>query len=230
MTPNDGHLVIPKSGTGSGVLILHSWWGLNSFFKGLCQRFADVGFVALAADLYSGKVATTVSEAKNLRAAVTASRKEPAYKYLMRLIQFLCAHESVRTPQIAVVGFSMGGHWAFWLAQRPELPIAATATFYAARSGDYSKSVSSFLCHFAETDEWVSPEAIKKLRRGFEKAGCEFTLHTYPGTSHWFFEEDRSDVFHPKASELAWERTIDFTNKALKLAKRSTGQRKMLRP
>ena len=75
-----------------------------------------------------------------------------------------------------------------------------------------------------------STEAIKKLRRGFEKAGCEFTLHSYPGTSHWFFEEDQSNVFHHKASELAWERTIDFTNKALKLAKRSTGQRKMFCP
>jgi carboxymethylenebutenolidase len=64
MIPINGHLVIPKSGTGGGVLILHSWWGLNSFFKNLCQRFADAGFVALAADLYSGKVATTISESK----------------------------------------------------------------------------------------------------------------------------------------------------------------------
>jgi len=230
MTPIDGHLVIPKSGAGGGVLILHSWWGLDSFFKDLCQRFADAGFVALAADLYSGKVAATVSEAKRLRASVTASRKEPAYKYLMRRIQFLSKHESVSTPQIAVVGFSMGGHWAFWLAQRPELPIAMTTTFYAARNGDYSESTSSFLCHFAETDEWVSTDAIKKLRRGFEKAGCEFTFHTYPGTSHWFFEEDRSDVFHPKASELAWERTIDFMNKALTSARGSGGRRRALRP
>jgi carboxymethylenebutenolidase len=212
----DGHLVIPKSGSGGGVLILHSWWGLNSFFKNLCQRFADEGFVALAADLYSGRVATTVSEARRLRAAVTASRKEPAYKYLTRLIRLLCAHESVSTPKIAVVGFSMGGHWAFWMGQRPELPIAATTTFYAARNGDYSENASSFLCHFAERDEWVSTEAIRKLGRGFEKAGCEFTFHTYPGTSHWFFEEDRTDVFHPKASELAWERTVDFTRKILK--------------
>jgi carboxymethylenebutenolidase len=109
MIPIDGHLIIPKSGTGGGVLILHSWWGLNSFFKDLCQRFADAGFVALAADLYSGKVATTISEAKHLRAEVTAARKEPAYKYLIRLIRFLCAHESVNTHRIAVVGFSMGG-------------------------------------------------------------------------------------------------------------------------
>jgi carboxymethylenebutenolidase len=136
------------------------------------------------------------------------------------MIHFLSAHESVSTPKIAVVGFSMGGHWAFWLAQRPELPIVATTAFYAVRNGDYSKSASSFLGHFAETDEWVSAAGARKLRRSLEKAGREFTFHTYPGTSHWFFEQDRTDVFNPEASELAWNRTIEFTNKALKLIRR----------
>lgn len=219
MTQIEGHLVIPKAGTGGGVLVIHSWWGLNAFFRDLCQRLADEGFVALAADLYGGKVATSISEAKRLRKTVTASRKEPAYKYLTRMIHFLSAHESVCRPEIAVVGFSMGGHWAFWLAQRPELPIMATTTFYAARNGDYSKSASCFLSHFAETDEWVSAAGTRKLRRSLEKAGREFAFHTYPGTSHWFFERDRTDVFNSEASELAWERTIEFTNKALKLTR-----------
>lgn len=222
----DGDIIIPKAGVGSGVLILHSWWGLNTFFRNLSKRFADEGFAALAPDLYGGKVATTISEAKRLRAAVTASRKEPAYKYLSRMIHFLSNHESVSTPNIAVIGFSMGGHWALWLAQRPELPIVATITFYAARNGDYSKSNSSFLGHFAETDEWVSPEGIKKLSRRLEKADREFTFYTYPGTAHWFFEQDRTDVYNPKASELAWERTIDFMRKVLKSKKGSNGRGK----
>lgn len=220
MTQIDGHLVIPKAGSGGGVLIIHPWWGLNAFFRDLCQRFADEGFVALGADLYGGKIATSIGEAKRLRAAVTASRKEPAYRYLTRMIHFLSVHESVCTPKIAVVGFSMGGHWAFWLAQRPEIPIVATTTFYAVRNGDYSKSTSSFLSHFAETDEWVSAAGTRKLRRSLEWAGRKFTFHTYPGTSHWFFERDRPDVFNPEASALAWERTVDFINKVLKLTRR----------
>ena len=60
MTIPPHYIAIPKSGSGPGVLVLHSWWGLNPFFKGLCDRFADNGFVALAPDLYAGKVAATV--------------------------------------------------------------------------------------------------------------------------------------------------------------------------
>jgi carboxymethylenebutenolidase len=133
------YLARPDGASTGGILVLHSWWGLNEFFRGLCDRFADQGFTTLAPDLYGGRIAGTAAEAKALRAKVSASRKEPAYKYLVRMIGEL---ERAATGDIAVVGFSMGGHWACWLAQRPELPIAATVTFYAARSGDYSASLA----------------------------------------------------------------------------------------
>ena len=209
------HIAIPKTGKGPGVLVLHSWWGLNGFFRGLCDRFADEGFVALAADLYDGSVAGTVAEAKKLRAKVTASRKEPAYKYLIRMIGELRSASAV--DEIGVVGFSMGGHWAYWLAQRPDLPIIARVTFYAARNGDYSESRSSFLAHFAETDKWVSKASVKKLESSLFKAGRAFEFHTYPATGHWFFEEDRTEAYEPEAAMLSWARTIDFLKKRMSI-------------
>lgn len=209
------HLEIPRSGHGAGVLVLHSWWGLNPFFVDLCRRFAGEGFVALAADLYDGKVADTEEGARRLRARATASRKEPAYRYLTRIIRDLAAHQAVGAGRIAVVGFSMGGHWAWWLSQRPGLPIAATVAFYAARSGDYSSSPGAFQAHFAETDPYVSAAGISRLRRCLMRAGREFSFHAYPGTSHWFFERNRADAFHPAAAEAAWGRTVDFIRASL---------------
>ena len=188
-------------------MVLHSWWGLNDFFRGLCDRLAQQGFVALAPDLYDGRVATDVAEAKTLRAKAGASRKEPAYRYLIRMIREL---QEESPGDVSVLGFSMGGHWAYWLAQRPELPIAATVCFYAARGGDYSKSRSIFLGHFAETDEWVSAAGVRALERALERAGREHRFHTYEGTGHWFFESDRSDAFVPEAADLAWHRTLSF--------------------
>ncbi|HTN80206.1 MAG TPA: dienelactone hydrolase family protein, partial [Acidimicrobiales bacterium] len=47
-TAGTGYLVAPVSGSGPGVLVLHSWWGLTPFFRETCDRFADEGFVALA--------------------------------------------------------------------------------------------------------------------------------------------------------------------------------------
>ncbi len=209
------YLAKPSHESGPGVLVLHSWWGLNNFFKDFCDRLADRGFVALAPDLYDGKVATTIPQARRLRAKATASRKESAYKYLIRVIGVLSDEVAVPGSDIGVIGFSMGGHWAWWLAQRPELPITATVTFYAARNGDYSGSRSDFLAHFAETDEWVSAAGVRKFERSLAAAGRTAFFHTYPGTGHWFMEQDRTDAFDPEAAALAWDRTLAFLRERL---------------
>ncbi len=128
------HLAKPEVPTGQGVLVLHSWWGLNGFFRDPCDRLASAGFVALAPDLYDGKTASTIGDARALRAEAGSSRKEPAYRYLIRMIGEL---ESQAPGDVALLGFSMGGHWAYWLSRRPELPVSKTVTFYAARDGDY---------------------------------------------------------------------------------------------
>ena len=228
MNAQPHYIAIPESGSGPGIVVLHSWWGLNAFFRGLCDRFAEAGFVALAPDLYSGEVASTVEAAKKLRAQATASRREPAYKTLMEAIKSLSNHDAVTTSDVAVIGFSMGGHWALWLAQRPELPIAATVVFYAARNGDFARSNSSFLFHFAENDEWVSAASVKKLKRSLDASGKSTIYYDYPGAGHWFFESDRPEAFRPEAAAMAWKRTIAFLTDS-GLTPRSTGRAKKRR-
>lgn len=208
-------MAIPASGSGRGVLVLHAWWGLNPFVRRLCGRLAKAGYTALAPDLYGGEVADTVEGAKTLRARAMSGRREPAYRFLIRKLGELTDSESVLEGDVAVVGLSMGGHWAFWLAQRPELPIAATVTFYACRNGDYSRTTSSFLCHFAASDAWVSDSAKRRLLRSFEEAGVDVESVEYPGTRHWFFESDRKDAYHREAAKLAWSRTLTFLDRRL---------------
>jgi len=83
--------------------------------------------------------------------------------------------------------------------------------------------------HFAETDEWVSVAGAKKLKRVLGAAGKSFIFHSYPGTTHWFFEKDRVESFHPEAAELAWSRTLEFLNEALELTHHSSGRAKARR-
>src|ERR1700687_2499474 len=68
-----GFLAVPPNGTGPGVLVLHAWWGLNDTIKAFCTRLAQSGFVAFAPDLYHGKVADNIADAKNLAKALGAN-------------------------------------------------------------------------------------------------------------------------------------------------------------
>ncbi len=64
--PVKGYLALPEQSSGPGVIVLHAWWGLNPFFKTLCDRLAAEGFVAFAPDLNKSKIAQTVDEAKQV--------------------------------------------------------------------------------------------------------------------------------------------------------------------
>src|SRR6187549_277952 len=70
-----GYVVTPDAGSGPGVLVLHAWWGLTPFFRSVCDRLADAGFVALAPDLHGdGRTADTPDEAEALLASTSADR------------------------------------------------------------------------------------------------------------------------------------------------------------
>jgi carboxymethylenebutenolidase len=190
------------------VLLIHAWWGLNAFFKQTCDRLAAEGLVVMAPDLFDGEVALTPEEAKHLR---DKPRREPTYKTLLAAIDQLRSHPAAEGPTIGIVGFSMGAHWAFWLAaQRPVLPIGAVVAFYGARAGVFGASQAAFQAHLAEHDEWVSDSSLKKLKKALKAASRPAEFFVYPNTGHWFFESDRADAYQPQAADLAWARTVDF--------------------
>jgi carboxymethylenebutenolidase len=195
------------------VVVLHAWWGLTQPFQRVCDRLAQAGFVALAPDLYHGKTAATVEEAEALAHALL-QEQERVSGDLAGAVQVLRQH--VATPpaggrgKLAVAGFSMGGAYALELSVKEAEEIAAVVTFYCAYTGlDYSRARAAYLCHFAENDPFDPPEAFAEMEQEIQAAGRPVTSYTYPGTTHWFFEENRPE-YNAEATRLAWERTIEF--------------------
>ncbi len=207
------YLAIPKAGSGPGLLVLHAWWGLNDFIKGFCDRLAGEGFVALAPDLYHGKIASTIDEAKLLR---SKTPQKQVKSDILSALDYLHSHPAVTSKSMAVIGFSLGGYWALWLSvERPQL-VKAVTIFYASRNAEYSQAKAAYLGHFAENDEWESSSSVKKLEKSLRNSGHQIAFHTYEGTGHWFFEKDRKDAYNPKAAQLAWERTLEFLRNQLR--------------
>jgi carboxymethylenebutenolidase len=203
--PATGYLALPSAEEGPGVLVLHAWWGLNDFMRGVCDRLAGEGFVALAPDLYRGATARTQDEARALRAAAGGASHR-----IMGAAAYLHALPAVGCRPVGVIGFSMGAHWACWLAQQPRAEIAAVALFYGVRGGSFAGARAAFLCHLAAADPWVSAGTLRRFERSLRTAGLVLTTYTYPGTGHWFFEADRADAYDAAAADLAWQRTVAF--------------------
>ena len=203
----DGYLALPKSRAGAGVLVLHAWWGLNAFFQDLCKRLAREGLVAFAPDLYHGHVAATIKDAQRLRSRLSKRQVETD---VAAAIEYLQGLDAVTRPRLGAIGFSLGAYHALGMSiDRPDV-IRAVVAFYGTRTGDYARSQAAYLCHFAETDEWVTASGIKKLDRALRVANRPATFYTYASTGHWFFEKDRANAYNPNAARLAWRRTAIF--------------------
>jgi carboxymethylenebutenolidase len=213
-----GYLAVPKQGSGPGVVVLHAWWGLTDIFKQVCDRLAREGFVALAPDLYHGKTTASVEEAQALVEALDQD-VERVRGDIVGAVQVLRQHTATNLAggrgKLALVGFSLGGAYALDMSVNLAEQIAAVVTFYASYTGpDYSKASAAYLCHFAQDDPFESAESVTEMEQALQAAGRPVTVYTYPGTKHWFFEENRPE-YDAQAARLAWQRTIEFLHQRL---------------
>ncbi len=202
---------LPSASCGRGVLLLHSAFGLKDCHRKMCDRLADAGFVAVAPDLFDGETADTPADAERLRSMRRSDHRWATIGTAIRRLRRI----SLPDQPIGVVGLSLGGHWALFLAQQGRLPIGATVVYYAVRGGDYRSSHSAFQVHLAQDDEYVTTSGVMRLRRKLETAGRPAEFYEYPGTHHWFCDGDRPDSFDPAAAELAWDRTLDFLSRSM---------------
>lgn len=208
-----GYANVPESGSGPGVLVLHAWWGLTPFVKGVVDRLADEGFTALAPDLHGDdRVADTPDEAEALLAATDPNRTA---NLVVGSITALRRMPATPDGRIGILGYSMGASWAFWAATRFPEDVAAVSAFYGSQDIDFQAADAAFQGHFAEIDEFVSADDRAYLEAQLRLCGLSTDFHDYPGTGHWFAESDRPAAYVEDAAELAWERTLAFLREHL---------------
>jgi len=202
-----GFLATPPTGKGAGILVLHPWWGLNETMKTFCGRLAAEGFVIFAPDLYHGKVAATIKDAKTLSSQLNEAQ---AKADIADAVTFLNERADLPGRGLGVIGFSLGAYFALELSLEDADRMHTVVVFYGTRGGDYKGSKASYLGHFAENDEYEPAADVKNMEDALRAAGRPVTFHTYPGTGHWFFEQDRPDAYNEEAAKLSWERTVAF--------------------
>ncbi len=199
-------MVDPPGGkSGPGVLVLHSWWGLNAWTKDFCRQIAALGYTVVAPDLFEGEIPATAEEAE----AVLGRQNPDALSGLV-LSSATTLRAVTKRPndRIAVVGLSMGASLALWLAARSPLEVSAVVGFYGAQSIDFENADAAFQGHYGDSDHMVS-EDDRVVTESFIRLGDNPTdFHVYPGAEHWFMEEGAT--FDAGAAAAAFQRMTQF--------------------
>ena len=216
-TQGEGYLATPESGSGPGVIVIQEWWGLNDQIKGVAERLATEGFVALAPDLYRGAHTSEPDEAAKMMMSLNLER---ATKDLSGAVDFLTAHDAVTGDGIGVIGFCMGGGVALWLATLRPDQVKAVVPFYGiipweAAQPDYSKLAGAVQGHYAENDDFANPESVRALDAQLKGLGKQAEFFEYAGTEHAFTNDHRPEVFVPEATALAYDRAFAFLHEQL---------------
>ena len=204
-----GYLATPESGSGTGVIVLQEWWGLVPHIKDVADRFAQVGYVALAPDLYQGENTTSPDEAGRLMMALNI---EQTAGDLQQAVDYLLKHEAVTGDKVGVVGFCMGGQLAL-LAATVSSNIGAVVDFYGIHPNvhpDFSKLSAPVLGLFGEQDNFIPLETIESLVTAVQDRGGTIATQVYPNAGHAFFNDTRPDAYNWEAAIAAWDRTLKF--------------------
>jgi carboxymethylenebutenolidase len=205
----NAHVRIPADAT-TGVVVLHAWWGLNDDVIAYADRLAEAGFAVLAPDMFDGQIATERDEAQRLASA----GDERADAIAFAAVDALATRFGPDAP-LAVLGFSFGAAYALWAPSERDR-LRATVVYYGTYTGEFiARATAPLLGHFAEDDEFEPEAGVRELEEAFRAAGREVTIHTYPGTGHWFAEPSR-DAYREDAADFAFERTIAFLREHLR--------------
>lgn len=203
-----GYLAKAEGG-GPGVVVIQEWWGLVGHIKSVADRFAKAGFTAIAPDFYHGRATAEPDEAGTLMMALNV---EDAAKVVRGAVDALLAQPETLGGHVGVVGFCMGGQLSMFAAT-VDPRITACVNFYGVHpmvKPDFSNLNGPVLGFFAEHDEYASPEAVAALKAELEGLEKPHEFHTFGGTHHAFFNDDRPEVYNPEAAEKAWARTVEF--------------------
>lgn len=203
-----GALAVP-AGTGKvpAIVVVQEWWGVNDQITGLCEKWANEGFLALAVDLYRGKV-IEIGEGGAAGEAMGKLDRARATADLGGAIEYVRNHPR-STGKVAVTGYCMGGAFSFAAAQT--FPgLAAVVPFYGlSPSNDFSQVTAPIQAHFAAKDGWAKADAAAEIKRTLEAAGKTMELYVYDA-DHAFCNERRPEVYNADACAQAWTRAVAF--------------------
>ena len=209
-----GYLAYDESMEGSrpGILVVHEWWGHNPYARKRAEMLAELGYTALALDMYgSGKLADHPEDAKKFMSAVMGdfSAVEARFNAALELLK---QETSVNPEQTAAIGYCMGGGIVLGMAKMGS-ELDGVVSFHGslgpATKIPRGEGDTRMLILNGAADPFVPAEQIAAFESEMQAQNMDYQLHNYPGVKHSFTNPD-ADTFGEKFQmPLAYDQAAD---------------------
>jgi len=197
------------------LVVIHEWWGLNTWIKEQATKLADKGYLALAIDLYRGKSTSDREEAHELMRGVPEDR---AAKDLRAAVAYLKGRKDVNKEKIGSIGWCMGGGYS--LQAGVTVPGLAACVVNYGRLVTEVETIKKISCPvlgiFGEQDRGIPPKSVRKFEVTGKLVGKDVKVHIYPGVGHAFMNPGNKKGYDAPATAKAWETTLKFLDAKMK--------------
>ncbi|MEP7165398.1 MAG: dienelactone hydrolase family protein [Ferruginibacter sp.] len=170
------------------VLIIPEWWGLNDYIKGRAKQLAEMGYLAMAVDMYGeGKTADNPDLAGKMAAPFYQNPAFAKGRFDAALAK-IKANPMADTSQVAAMGYCFGGGMVLNMARLGE-DLRGVVSFHGSLVGvpaDKSLLKAPLLICHGETDQFVKQEEVAIFKKQLDSIGAFYTFKSYPGATHAF--------------------------------------------
>jgi dienelactone hydrolase len=174
-------------GKRPGIIVVPEWWGLNDYARSRAKQLAELGYVAMAVDMYgNGKLGADPKEAQEL---ATPYYKDPtmAKTHIDAAIEKIKTFPQTDSSKIAAIGYCFGG-FIVLNAAKLGADLKGVVSFHGGLTGvapnkDLLKA-KILVCH-GDSDVFENPH-VAEFKKQMDSVGADYTFKTYPDATHAF--------------------------------------------
>lgn len=208
-----GYIAYDANSSGvPGVLVVHQWWGHSDYVRMRADMLAEMGYTALALDMYGvGKTADHPETAQKFAEEVF-NNMDAAAKRFNAALKILKEHPTTDSTKTAAIGYCFGGAVVLEMARRGA-DLDAVTSFHGTLStpttagpGDVKAKI---LVLEGADDPFVPQDQIDAFKQEMEAAGADFRFVAYPGVVHGFTDPDATEKGEKFDLPLRYNATAD---------------------
>jgi dienelactone hydrolase len=204
-------------GKRAGVIVVHEWWGHNEYARKRADMLADLGYIAMAVDMYGdGKQADHPEDARKFAGEVMRNMPAMVARFNAAL-ELLKKHPHVDPERIAAIGYCFGGGVVLNMA-RQGASLNGVVSFHGSiatsKPAEKGNIKAKILVCNGGADTFVSEEAITNFKNEMENAGADYRFISYEGAIHGFTNPAATEAgkkfnialaYNEKADRDSWD-------------------------
>ena len=185
-----GYVVYDENikGKRPAVLVVPEWWGLNDYPKSRARQLAEMGYIAMAVDMYgNGKTADNPQQAQEF-ATPFYQNPQLTKTRLDAAINKIKEFEQTDKTNVAAIGYCYGG-FVVLNAAKLGSNLKGVVSFHGNLTGVTPQKqllkAKILVCH-GEADKFVSPQEVAAFKKSMDSVGADYTFKSYANATHAF--------------------------------------------